>query len=570
MEGASKCWSSKLNPLRCCLGTTWGAVQEQVDACWTQERTFASCCLSERMLMRSELWAWKNNFFSCGCNISQDVRSRHAFCRLRDMLAPDARPECMTYSYTYILELVTEFGRLFRVNTPLLQSKDLALCVPGMFIIMLTDLLARMPYEKNLTQLTSFHYVNHVFPYALKATSELAAAGWNVIPVWQSVKAMAHDLRYGGTEPIPGTAAEDAFQLRRAAAAVPPAWRLHQWGSSCSRCCLVPASLALAGLGSLRNKERLDRAVHFMAQAAQGDWVTLLLWSPWPVLEILETFLPWRQRVIGLVTVQTMDQESSCFGQTVSQVPPVKPKAATSRRAAVVLRGRSFFWRRGGEHLNLPESVPEQLLAARSHMSKVVKPLEALGYEVSIYGATYETAFLQRLEAEYQPKLAANFSRLPLPGSQRQGVEAALNLVPSDSALVVLLRFDLVLKRSLGPFLAAWPRQEFLAPFWCELSKISLLEGGSLCVSDVLQIFPGHELARVQQALGAMESPHGHAHFHDWLQLLVEQGVLPNQVGVLVPGRFIADPGAQWNPLYDFANRDRRSPPPGINRGNWT
>lgn len=25
----------------------------------------------------------------------------------------------------------------------------------GMFIIMLTDLLARMPYEKNLTQLTS-------------------------------------------------------------------------------------------------------------------------------------------------------------------------------------------------------------------------------------------------------------------------------------------------------------------------------------------------------------------------------------------------------------------------------
>ena len=32
------------------------------------------------------------------------------------------------------------------------------------------------------------------------------------------------------------------------------------------------------------------------------------LWNPWPVLEILEAFLPWPQRVIQLVTVQGYEE----------------------------------------------------------------------------------------------------------------------------------------------------------------------------------------------------------------------------------------------------------------------
>ncbi len=41
-------------------------------------------------------------------------------------------------------------------------------------------------------------------------------------------------------------------------------------------------------------------------------------WSQWPVLDILETHLPWRQRVIQLATVQGHEEEALALrGETM-------------------------------------------------------------------------------------------------------------------------------------------------------------------------------------------------------------------------------------------------------------
>ncbi|CAK9091539.1 unnamed protein product [Durusdinium trenchii] len=488
-----------------------------------------------------------------------------------------------------------------------LTFEDFIRCVPGVFIIMLTDLVGHIGHVNDLSQVPSFHYVNHAFPYAIQATTELMKAGWNLIPLWKSVKAVAQMAHYGNlgrlhraitpcdaqTERAAvqlmsglqrGIVEQDVQQLRRAAASVPASWRLSQWSQNCS-CCMVPAALAIAGMRNLVvNKERFLSALHFMHLAAKGNWVDLLLWNPWPVLEILEAFLPWPQRVIQLVTVQGYEEEESCFKQGPRSssrhvsIPTGSKHCETGRDVvAVLLRGRSFVWRRGvhwrsGGLLGLPESVVEQLVAAESHMAQLVRPLEDLGFQVEIYGATYETPYLEELQAAYRPSLVKNFTLLRPPGSQLEGLSAALALLPDDPCIqhVVLLRFDLILKRPLVPFIQrAWrAQQDFIVPFWCEVSKISQI-GGELCVSDVLQMFPARYAGYVQKALQDFSSA-GISHFHKWVLQMTQLGVLPSQVGVLVRRRFVTDPAGQWNPLYDFANRERRPPSLELRHQNWT
>lgn len=246
---------------------------------------------------------------------------------------------------------------------------------------------------------------------------------------------------------------------------------------------------------------------------------------------------------------------------------PAQDTAQSCRRVALVLRGHSFLWRRGttvsrGGHRNLPQSVLQQLAAATSHLEHVVRPMEALGFEVDIYGATYPSPYIPELEAQYGASLRQRFTILELPGSQLGGVASALAAVPSSSCVrwILILRFDLVLKRSLVPSLQqAWRRgQEFLGPFWCELAADNFPDvGGPLCVSDVLQVFPGSWRDTFAEIL--REHP-DRTHMHGWLPEMIAKGVNPSSVGVLVPRRSISDPAAQWNPLYDFANRERRSP----------
>lgn len=357
---------------------------------------------------------------------------------------------------------------------------------------------------------------------------------------------------------------------------------------------MIPASLTMAGLRTLSNQERLQQAVEFMGRAAKENWVDLLLWNPWPVLDILETFLPFPQRVSQLVALQPFAEAEKCFFTeflpSTSTAEPGPPLLSSSQKMApcrgrgvarVVLRGRSFVWRRGDlatkeGHSGLPESILEQMMAAMSHMEHLVYPLEDLGYEVQVLGATYATPYVERLQEAYGHHLVQNFTLMTPPGSQFEGLQAALNLLdgtnqpPACLGPVVLLRFDLVLKRSLGPFLQrAWRRgQEFLAPFWCEGNSFSKNVGGGLCISDVLQVFPGEALPAIWDAL---QEAKGAIHFHHWMTLLVDQGnILPSKVGVLVPQRFITDPAAQWNPLYDFANRERKPPSLEQRQKNWT
>ncbi|OLP83432.1 histone H3-like centromeric protein cpar-1 [Symbiodinium microadriaticum] len=259
-------------------------------------------------------------------------------------------------------------------------------------------------------------------------------------------------------------------------------------------------------------------------------------------------FMPWRQRVVQLQSVQSVDQEKECFNvggrSPVAPAPkPAQDTAQSCRRVALVLRGHSFLWRRGttvsrGGHRNLPQSVLQQLAAVTSHLEHVVRPMEALGFEVDIYGATYPSPYIPELEAS--------------------GVASALAAVPSSLCVrwILILRFDLVLKRSLVPSLQqAWRRgQEFLGPFWCEFGADNFLDvGGPLCVSDVLQVFPGSWRDTFAEIL--REHP-DRTHMHGWLPEMIAKGVNPSSVGVLVPRRSISDPAAQWMKGYGVRTQE--------------
>ncbi|CAE7039650.1 SAP13 [Symbiodinium sp. CCMP2592] len=206
---------------------------------------------------------------------------------------------------------------------------------------------------------------------------------------------------------------------------------------------------------------------------------------------------------------------SACCGLCIMLDTDMEYESTLVQKGRVVHRGGAVRdergWKAGGAetgrlegwkagrlegHRNLPQSVLQQLAAARSHLDHVVKPLEDLGFEVDVYGATYPSPYIPELEAQYGASLRQRFSILELPGSQLGGVASALAAVPSSLCVhwILILRFDLELKRSLVPSLQqAWQRgQEFLGPFWCEFGSGNFSDvGGPLCVSDVLQVFPG-------------------------------------------------------------------------------
>eukprot|EP00434_Breviolum_minutum_P016789 symbB.v1.2.014809.t1/scaffold1091.1/size138789/4 len=150
---ASSCWEkSELHPVRCCLGTDWGFKQEQVDECWVDgNRTFESCCLTERILPSLEIRQWQQGATDCGC--------------------------------------------LMRDTNPLLTSMDFFRCVPGVLVMMLADLAGHAGI-KDVSERPSLYYLNHALPYALEATSSLLKTGWNLIPLLKSVKAIALIARY--------------------------------------------------------------------------------------------------------------------------------------------------------------------------------------------------------------------------------------------------------------------------------------------------------------------------------------------------------------------------------------
>ncbi|CAK9091540.1 unnamed protein product [Durusdinium trenchii] len=92
--GGSSCWEAGLHPVLCCLGALWEVPQEKIDLCWTDGRSFESCCLTERMLHTMEIRSWKYELPTCGCHVS-DLRMKHAFCQLQDMLKPLDHPHCL-------------------------------------------------------------------------------------------------------------------------------------------------------------------------------------------------------------------------------------------------------------------------------------------------------------------------------------------------------------------------------------------------------------------------------------------------------------------------------------------
>lgn len=302
------------------------------------------------------------------------------------------------------------------------------------------------------------------------------------------------------------------------------------------------------------------------------------LWkSPWPVLDLLEVEAPWRVLRPLDVGSYYSARPLTCNGSRSHTYRPkplpsgqfsppshsLRRKCAASCDVAMVVRGLAFRIKHGGsEVLGTMESVAEQLRAAWSHVRYIAEPLEASGCHVDVLGAIYKTPYLDRLLEVYGGRVAANFTLVEPPGSQRATFKAALKAVTDHAAkrglcyrAVFIVRVDLILKQSVPALIHAQAAQEkVLAPFWCERASATApwaaSVGGGSCTSDVFHYVPW----RLVPALASVEL--AEEQLHDVIASLVNDGVPASDVGTLLPHLQIAgNPIAQWNPLYSFANR---------------
>ncbi|OLQ10382.1 hypothetical protein AK812_SmicGene5888 [Symbiodinium microadriaticum] len=227
----SPCWHGEWSSaFHCCLGETWGVDAHVIQQCWTDGRSFETCCLQGQLLTRSEIRAWRTwnaekilkhetnltanvdiggkelkmkkgdikkiniclddqlmggglgtltDFniavpepkVDCGCR-RPEMSGDDIFCVLKDQLLPmSTQSQCMSYSYTYVVGTLVEWaGAWGRTGGRTLHVEDIVRCVPGMFMIMLADLTIRGMAPVEMDKWPSYLYLNQVIPLVLEAT----------------------------------------------------------------------------------------------------------------------------------------------------------------------------------------------------------------------------------------------------------------------------------------------------------------------------------------------------------------------------------------------------------------
>ncbi|CAE7039646.1 unnamed protein product [Symbiodinium sp. CCMP2592] len=97
----SPCWQGEFSSaFHCCLGETWGVDSEVIQKCWTDGRTFETCCLQGQLLTQSEIRAWRTWNVDCGCRRAE-MGSNDIFCVLKDQLLPKStHSQCMSCTST--------------------------------------------------------------------------------------------------------------------------------------------------------------------------------------------------------------------------------------------------------------------------------------------------------------------------------------------------------------------------------------------------------------------------------------------------------------------------------------
>eukprot|EP00928_Gymnodinium_smaydae_P088821 TRINITY_DN72869_c0_g1_i1.p1 TRINITY_DN72869_c0_g1~~TRINITY_DN72869_c0_g1_i1.p1 ORF type:complete len:641 (+),score=48.68 TRINITY_DN72869_c0_g1_i1:168-2090(+) len=599
VRAASRCWFDAVSFNQCCISHAFTRSINQHVECWSEHFTFEDCCLSADVLSDADIKAWESqDSLDCGCN--NDNAANPFWCGLRDILNPVMHVSEYYPHQAFVFEFQNLVWR-FADSWVEFTVSEMAACPMGTFTVMLMELVNRPTHGLSMTDAPSLRFVNQAFPYLLRALPQVVEAGWNPFLAWNVFRInLKLTLKHTWTSPLtnselgfPSSAGDemnlyasiaDAIDSRNKTALMDIAASYVGWPWSLQRsslgearcfqgsrevCCAIPAMLAFAGWSHGNDHARLDMAVSYLKAYTRGQWLPFFLTSPWPILQVLEVGAPWPVLHALDIGSTILTPPKPCHTSSVeldSEGSSNDKDCAESRYVALVLRGATFQTRLVDETtIGHVASVPDQLRAATSHMRYIVDPLEASGYRVHIFGATYPSPFLDSLSEFYGRHMQTNFTVVPLPGSQKETFAKALEAMMQHDATfgicyraAFISRFDLILKQSVPALVPSLHvSNKVMAPFWCEVvagAPYADQVSGSLCASDVLQYVPRKWLRLFHSIIAENTHTH-HIHYHDILHSFLYHGVDPSFVGVMLPDRYFTNPVAQWNPLYSFANR---------------